>query len=334
MSDIINLHDFAARAREILDPGVLAWLDGGALDEITLRENEASFLRRRVLPRVLVDVSTIDTSTALLGARSAMPVGIAPTAQHALFHRDGELATARAAAAAGVPFVLSTMSSLTLEEVAKAGGELWFQLYVRQPVRPESLIERAEAAGYRALVLTVDAPLLGIRERDVRAGGAPAFHHANLPPDHHMDPSLNWDDLARLRDASRMPLVIKGVMTAEDARRSIDHGAQAVWVSNHGGRQLDRAPAAIDVVEEVVRAVDGRAEVYVDGGVRRGVDVLVALALGARAVFVGRPPLWALAVDGEAGVRGCLGMLEAELRNAMTLAGARSVAEVTREMVL
>ncbi len=334
MDAIFNLHDFAARAREILDPGVLAWLDGGALDEITLGENEQSFLRRRVLPRVLVDVSAIDTATTLLGVRSAMPVGIAPTAQHRLFHPDGELATARAAAAAGVPFVLSTMSSLTLEEVAQAGGQLWFQLYVRRPVPPESLIERAEAAGYQALVLTVDAPVLGLRERDVHAGGAPAFHHANLPPDHRMDPSLNWSDVARLRATAAMPLVIKGVLTADDARRSIDHGARAVWISNHGGRQLDRVPAAIDVLEEIVRAVDGRAEVYVDGGVRRGLDALIAVALGARAVFLGRPALWALAVDGEAGVRQCLGMVEAELRNAMTLIGARAVSEITREMVV
>jgi 4-hydroxymandelate oxidase len=343
MDDPINLHDIAEQARQRIEHAALEYLDGGANDEITLRENEAAFLRRRLRPRVLRDVSTCDPSTTILGAPAVMPAGIAPTAQHALFHPGGEAATARAAAGHGVPFVASTMSSLTLEEIAAAGGTRWFQLYVqRDRALTRSLVERATAAGYQALVVTVDTPVLGARERDLRLGDeAPMWVYANLGESSSrglgitaaarlIDPAITWADIDWLRGMTTLPLVLKGIVTGEDAGLAVEHGAAAVWVSNHGGRQLDRVPATIDVLEEVAGAVAGRAEVYVDGGVRRGVDVAIALALGARAVFVGRPILYALAVDGEPGVRAALRIVQDELVNAMALLGVSAVDGITR----
>lgn len=332
---LINLDDYARAARERLEPGVLAWMEGGALDEVTVRENEAAWLRYRLRPRVMRDVSSIDNSTTLLGMASTMPVGVAPMAQHVFFAPEGELASARAAADANIPYVLSTRASRTIEEVAEIGGTLWFQLYVLQsPGHPEELVRRAEAAGYAAIVLTVDVPVLGVRERDLRMGeNYPAFTYAAAPHDPHYD-TLTWDIVDRLREMTSLPIVIKGVMTGEDAALAVEHGASAVWASNHGGRQLDRVPAAIDVLEEIVQAVGGRAEVYVDGGLRRGVDVAIALALGAKAVFLGRPVLCGLAVDGEVGARDVLRILETELLNAMALLGAPTVGDVVREMVV
>ena len=331
---LINLDDYARAARERLPNGVLAWMEGGALDEITLRENEEAWRRYRLRPRVLRDVSTVDTSTTLLGQRSTMPVGVAPMAQHGFFTPEGELASARAAVAAGVPYVFSTRASRTIEEVGDVGGTLWFQLYVLEsPGHPEELVRRAEAAGYSAIVLTVDVPVLGVRERDLRLGDDyPAFTYAAAPHDPH-DMTLDWNHVDRLREMTTLPLVIKGVMTGEDAALAVEHGAAAVWASNHGGRQLDRTQAAIDVVEEIVTSVGGRAEVYVDGGVRRGLDVAIALALGAKAVFLGRPVLHGLTVDGEAGARDVLSIVERELVNAMALLGAPTVPDLVREMV-
>jgi isopentenyl diphosphate isomerase/L-lactate dehydrogenase-like FMN-dependent dehydrogenase len=343
---LINLDDYAKAAGERIEPGALAFLDGGASDEITLRENEESWRRYRLRPRVMRDVSSVELTTVLLGEKSRMPVGVAPTAQHGLFAPGAELTTARAAAAAGVPFVASTMSTLALEEIAEAGGTLWFQLYIqRDHTLTESLVRRAEAAGYVALVLTVDRPVLGQRERDLRVGaGGPIHTHGNLglvlsADDFRHDPvlvdaSLTWEVVDWLRTFSRLPVVVKGVLTGEDAALAVEHGAAAVWVSNHGGRQLDRVSAPIDVLEEIVGAVGGRAEVYVDGGVRRGVDVAIGLALGAKAVFLGRPIVHGLAVDGEAGARDVLAIMERELVNAMALLGAPSVTDVVREMVV
>jgi isopentenyl diphosphate isomerase/L-lactate dehydrogenase-like FMN-dependent dehydrogenase len=292
---------------------------------------------------MLVDVSHIDTAVTLLGERVAMPVGIAPTAQHRLAHPDGEAATARAAAATHVMFCASTSSSLSLEEIAAAAGPLrWFQFYTQDDAGPrsEALLQRAAAAGYRAVVLTVDLAVSGRRERELREQfdiGSLRFgnFHAESGLRTQDTPSaFTWDDLAWLRERSSLPLVLKGILTAEDARLAVDHGAGAVWVSNHGARQLDRSPASLDVLEEIVAAVAGRAEVYVDGGVRRGIDVATALALGARAVFLGRPILHALAADGESGVRSALAMIEAELRNAMALLGTPTIADITRAHVM
>ena len=350
MTEPLNLRDFEALARVRMEPGPFAYYAGGAGDEHTLRDNEAAFARRRFRPRMLVDVSHIDTSVTLLGERVAMPVGVAPTAQHRLAHPDGEAATARAAAAAGVMFCASTSSSLSLEEIAAAAGPLrWFQFYTQDNAGPrsEALLQRAAAAGYRAVVLTADLAVSGRRERELRESfDIGSLRFGNFPgsgvADDAVDNGLRqqdapsaftWDDLAWLRSRTTVPLVLKGILTAEDALLAVEHGAAAVWVSNHGARQLDRSPASLDVLEEIVAAVAGRAEVYMDGGVRRGIDVVTALALGARAVFVGRPILLALAVDGEAGVSSALAMLDAEVRNAMALLGTASVADISRAHV-
>jgi isopentenyl diphosphate isomerase/L-lactate dehydrogenase-like FMN-dependent dehydrogenase len=344
LDEVVNLDGFEPLARAKMDPAGYNYYVGGAGDEVTLRENIAAFRRRKLRPRVLIDVSSIDTSTELLGQRVSLPVGLAPTGLNGLADPEGEAAAARAAARAGALFCISTLSSSSLEEAAAAGGPRWFQLYVNEDrALSEAIVKRARDAGYSALVLTVDLPVVGYRERELRMPIALSDHRVgnfddllreaeDLP---HVfttlfDQTLSWDDIEWVRSISDMPLVIKGILTAEDARLAVDHGADAVLVSNHGGRQLDRAPATIDVLEEVVDAIDGRVDVYLDGGVRRGSDVMVALALGAKAVFIGRPYLFALAAGGEAGVARCLQLLSAETENAMALLGVRSTDEITR----
>jgi isopentenyl diphosphate isomerase/L-lactate dehydrogenase-like FMN-dependent dehydrogenase len=293
---------------------------------------------------VLVDVSNVDTTTTLLGTKVARPFGVAPTAQHALAHPEGECATARAAAGAGVMFCASTSSSRSLEEIAAAcDGPRWFQFYTQDNTGPRSerLAKRATDAGYSAIVLTVDLAVSGRRERELRhAWDIDANTFGNFPaePDRGagsgVPHTFSWRDLAWLRRATPLPLVLKGILTAEDTRLAVEHGVDAIWVSNHGARQLDRAPATIDALEEVVDAAAGRIEVYLDGGVRRGTDVATALALGARAVFVGRPIIYALAYDGAAGVRLALDLLADELRNVMALLGTPTLADITRAHVV
>jgi isopentenyl diphosphate isomerase/L-lactate dehydrogenase-like FMN-dependent dehydrogenase len=350
LARIVALREFEAFARLAMEPGAYDYVAGGAWDERSLIENEAAWHRFRVRPRVLVDVATIDTETTLLGQPSSMPVAIAPMAVHGVAHADGEVATARAAAAAGVPFALSTTSSRSIEEVAGGAPDArrWFQLYVQtDPGRSRELVQRAEAAGFEALILTVDLPRLGYRERDRRSGWAlpplgnfaastPATHargaHADgfgmLDAQH--DVGLTWEDLADMRSWSSMPFVLKGLLTEEDALLAVEYGVDAIVVSNHGARQLDRVAAPIDVLERIVEAVDGRTEVWVDGGVRRGIDIVIALALGAQGVLVGRPLMWALATNGEAGVTRALAILREELEIALTLIGAPTPAAITR----
>ncbi len=341
------LDDFERLAADVMEPAAFGYVVGGAGDEVTLRENRGAFARWRLRPRVLVDVAEIDTATTLLGTRVAMPVGLAPTARQRLAHRDGERGVARAASAAGVLQVVSTMSSDSLETIAAASsGPRWFQLYVHKDRGvTRALVERAAGSGYGAIVLTADFPVPGRRERELRDGFTLDWGGLGNFPDlggvdflplmaalH--DQSLGWRDLEWLRGIASLPLVVKGLLTGEDARLAVEHGAAGVVVSNHGGRQLDRVPASIDVLSEIVAAVDGRAEVYLDGGVRRGVDVLIALALGARAAFVGRPHVCALAVGGEAGVAQMLGIVRDELVNAMQLLGTPTVRDVGRAHVL
>lgn len=356
LDDLINLDDFEARAAARLPASVFAYYAGGAGDEVTVRENRAAFARLALKPRVLVDVNRRDLSITLLGRRLSCPILVAPTAFHRLAHPLGEVATARAAAAAGTTMVLSTLSTCTVEEVARAApGPLWFQLYIyRDRGATRALVERAAAAGCGALVLTVDAPLLGRREADVRhrfhlpaglsvkhleaagldrlperaEGSGLAAYFASL-----LDPALTWRDVEWLRSLTPLPLLIKGVLRADDAVRAAESGAAGVIVSNHGGRQLDTAPATITVLAEVAEALEGRAEVLMDGGVRRGTDVVKALALGAKAVLVGRPVLWGLAAGGERGVARVLALLREELDLAMALCGCRSVGEVTKDLV-
>jgi 4-hydroxymandelate oxidase len=346
-----RLEDFEPLARSRLTRTAFDYFAGGSGDEWTLRENRRAFERWVIRPRVLMDVAAIDTTTTVLGRPMPFPVVLAPTGFQKLGHPQGELATARAAAALGVTMVLSTVSTVSLEEVAGAGPPCWFQLYVhRDRGLTAELVGRAHAAGYAAIVLTVDTPVLGRRERDERNRFALpseltlANVTGNRLPDvagsglyayfaSELDASLTWQDLEWLRSLSPLPVLVKGVLTAEDAELAVRSGVTGVIVSNHGGRQLDGVPASLDVLPEVADAVAGRIEVMMDGGIRRGTDVLKALALGAGAVLIGRPYLWGLAVDGEAGVRRVLEMLHAELLLAMALAGRRRIEDLDRTAV-
>jgi isopentenyl diphosphate isomerase/L-lactate dehydrogenase-like FMN-dependent dehydrogenase len=333
---VINVADYVEEARRIVPENVWCYFEGGAMDEVTLRANVAAYGRWRFRPRMLVDVSELDLRTTLLGTEVAMPLGIAPFAMQRLLAPDGEQATARAAAAAGTLLTVSTLTTCSHAEIAAAGsGPRWFQLYVlRDRGRTLEHIAEARESGYSALVLTVDMPYLGRRERDARVG-------FTIPPDlpvayanlFETTPALTWRDLEWIRSELDLPLAIKGILTREDALLAVEHGADAIWVSNHGGRQLDHVAAGLDALPEVVDAVDGRAEVYVDGGIRRGADVLKALALGADAAFAGRAIACGLAVDGQEGVAHVLSLLEDEIRLGLGLLGCRTPAEVTRSHV-
>ena len=337
MAAPVNVWDYERLAEERLDANALAYFAGGAGDEVTLRENVAAFARRKLRPRVLVDVGGGTTATTILATEVSMPVVVAPLALQRMAHPDGELATARAAAAAGTIMCLSTAATARPAEVAAAapGAPQWFQVYVFEDrAITEDLVEEAVDSGYGALMLTVDAPFLGRRERDIRI----EFKiPEGLTPSGNIfgegfDTALSWRDLEWLA-GYELPVVVKGILTAEDARLACEHGAKAVVVSNHGGRQLDGVSATVDALEEVVDAVEGRLEVLVDGGVRRGTDVLKALALGARAVLIGRAMVWGLAVDGEAGVVHVLQLLRDEIKLGLALLGCRSPADVTRAHV-
>jgi len=352
----INLLELEDLARDKLPQGAFDYVAGGAQDEVTLRANRAAFERISLRYRVLKDVSQCDTSTTVLGQEIALPVLIAPVALQAMAHEEAEIATTRAAGAAGTIMVLSTVANTSIEEVAEsATGPLWFQLYVQKDRgATAALVKRAEAAGCSALMLTVDAPRLGRRERDLRNKYHPPadLMAKNLMPpklkrlpkaiaeqdlterlQSWLDDSLSWKDIEWLRSLSGMPLLIKGIVRADDAVLAVKHGAAGIVVSNHGGRQLDTAVAPIDVLEEVVSAVDGRAEVLVDGGIRRGTDIVKAIALGAKAVLVGRPVVWGLALDGEQGVAQALGILRDELDLAMALCGATRIDELGRDLI-
>jgi isopentenyl diphosphate isomerase/L-lactate dehydrogenase-like FMN-dependent dehydrogenase len=346
MSDPINIADLERLATEGLEPGALGYFAGGAGDERTLRRNVEAFAEWELRPRVLVDVSEVSTAATVLGQRLAMPIAVAPVALQGLAHPDGEAAMARAAASAGTAMCLSTASTLSPVEVAAAtpGGRHWLQLYVfRDRGISRALVEEATSAGYEAILVTVDAPYAGGRERDLRTGftlpaeaRVPAVEaavgHRSLTIAELfglVDPSLTWSDLEAIVAETELPVLVKGVITAEDALLAVEHGAAGVVVSNHGGRQLDRVAASIEALPEVVDAVEGRIPVLMDGGVRRGADVAVALAIGAEAVLVGRPALWGLAVDGEAGAELALTMLAEELRLALALLGCPSPAELT-----
>jgi 4-hydroxymandelate oxidase len=348
----VNILEFEALARERMSSTAYDYYAGGAEDEVTLVANRESLRRIAIRPRVLTGADDVSTRIDLMGMSLSLPVGLAPTAFNKLGHPDGESAAARAAGAFGTFMCCSTVSSTPLEDVAVAAtGPLWFQLYVyRDRNVTKDLVQRAEAAGCRALVLTVDTPRLGRRERDMRGGFTlpDGITVANLErygtPDNlrwagsssftdyvHrlMDASLTWESVEWLRSITSLPILIKGILTGEDATLALAHGAAGIVVSNHGGRQLDGAMATIDALPDVVRAVAGRAPVLMDGGIRRGTDVFKALAIGAQAVLIGRGYLWGLAADGEAGVSRVLDMLQKELELAMALAGCPTVAAIT-----
>jgi len=352
-----NLLELEDMARAKVPRAIFDYIAGGAEDEVTLRRNREAFGRWALRPRVLRDVRKRDTKTVLLGERVSMPVCVAPTSFHALVHPEGEVATARGTAAAETILIASTISTKPLEEIAAAAdAPRWFQLYVyKDRAVTEELVNRAVKAGYKALCLTADTPVLGRRERDERNAFTlpPGFGIANLKPagldgmpeveqgsafaqyvTDLLDSSLTWDDVDWLKSISPLPLVVKGIMTAEDAVLAVDHGIAGIVVSNHGGRQLDSTLGSLDALPEVVAAVRGRIEVYLDGGIRRGTDVLKALALGAKAVFVGRPVLWGLAFGGADGVRAVLDELRTELDTAMALAGCATLKDIESSLVL
>ena len=347
----INVADFERLAAGKLDAGALGYFAGGAGDELTLRDNVEAWGRWRLRPRVLVDVSTVTTAIELLGGPLSMPVLIAPVAYQRLVDPEGEVGMARAAAEAGTVMCLSTLATTRPIELAVAAppGRRWFQLYCfRDEGVTRALMAEATEAGFEAIVLTVDAPRGGNRERDRRTGfkipasvGVPSVAAAmgveravTIEETFAlMNPALGWGDLEDLASECALPILVKGLLTPEDAELAVEHGAAGVIVSNHGGRQLDRALASGDALPEVVDAVDGRAAVLVDGGIRRGIDVVTALALGADAVLVGRPALWGLAAAGADGARQVLELLREELELALALCGCPSPARLTRSHV-
>lgn len=354
--EFVNLAEIEASAAERLPLTVLDYFRGGANDEVTLRENRRAFERLALRYRVLRDVSRRSLATTVLGAEVAMPILIAPTALQQMAHADGERATARAAEQAGTILTVSTLATTSAEDVrAAAHGRMWFQLYVYQDREAtRELVQRVEAAGYEALVLTADTPILGRRERDVRNRFRlpPGVVIANLIPEGQealpqvhagsglaahatrvLDPSLSWRDVAWLASITSLPIIVKGIVRGDDAVRAASEGAAGVIVSNHGGRQLDTSIATISALPDVVSAAGDRVEVYLDGGIRRGTDVIKAVALGARAVMLGRPILWGLAIGGEHGARRVLEILRDELDLAMALCGCRDIDEVTRDLV-
>ncbi|MCC5630082.1 alpha-hydroxy acid oxidase [Nostoc sphaeroides] len=358
----INLFEYEKLAKDHLSQMTLDYYSSGAWDEITLRDNRAAFERVKLRPRVLVDVSDVydglrlrNLTTSILGQPLQLPLLIAPMAFQCLAHPDGEIATALAAASAGVGMVLSTMATKSMEEVASACDKFpdslrWFQLYIHKDRElTRALVEKAYKAGYKALCLTVDAPVLGQRERDRRNEFAlPShLHLANLATISGLDishekgesglftyfaqqlnPAVTWDDLEWLQSLSPLPLVIKGILRGDDAVRAVEYGAKAIVVSNHGGRQLDGAIASLDALAEIVAAVDGKVEVLLDGGIRRGTDILKALALGAKAVLIGRPILWGLAVAGQIGVSHVISLLQDELNLGMALSGCAKLQDI------
>lgn len=347
---MVGAWEYECRAAELLDPDVFAWFAGGAGAQRTLRDNVEAFARWRLRPRVLVDVSAASPATTVLGQPVSLPVIAAPVAFQRYVHPDGEAAMARACAAVGTVMCMSTMATTSFADIAAAAPEAprWLQLYhLTDRGRTAALIEAATQAGASALVLTVDAPVRGHRDAGPGSGfripGPEATPNvaaalADLPVgdgglESLVATTLTWRDLEWLVTETGLPLVLKGVMTGEDAHLACESGVAGVIVSNHGGRQLDGVPASIDALPEVVEAVAGRIEVLVDGGVRRGVDVVVALALGARAVLVGRPLVWALCIGGAAGVERLLDVLAEEVTNALTLLGAPRPDLVTRAHV-
>jgi len=347
--EIVSLDDYEAFARGRMDPAAWAYLAGGAADELTLRANREAYGRIALCPRVLGDFRGANTRVALFGRTFAHPLLVAPMAFHRLAHPQGEIATALGAAALEAGMVVSMQASTALEDVAAAtAGPKWFQLYLyAERSFTEALVRRAEAAGYEALVVTVDAPVHGVRNREQRAGfrlpaGVEPVNLREMPPlpvcESPFDPAYlatlpGWDSLAWLKSITRLPVLLKGVLSAADAARAVAEGLDGVIVSNHGGRTLDTLPAAIDALPRVAERVAGRVPVLCDGGIRRGTDVLKALALGADAVLLGRPVFHGLAVAGATGVAHVLKILRTELEVAMLLAGCPTIGAIDRRVL-
>jgi isopentenyl diphosphate isomerase/L-lactate dehydrogenase-like FMN-dependent dehydrogenase len=336
--ELINVFDYESLAQKRMDPGTWAYFTGGSDDEVTLRVNRSVFERVQLRPRMLVDVSTIDMKTNALGTPVNMPILIAPMGFQGLAHPEGECATARAITPAGTLMIASTFSSRTLEEIVQATtSPLWFQLSISvgRSSLAERLIQRATTAGYRAIVLTVDSPRSGNKETARRLGFHLPSQKANFEDERviHDAPPLTWEAISWLRSLTPLPVLLKGILTPEDACLAVESHIDGIIVSNHGGRQLDGLPSTLEVLPEIAQAVGGRCEVYMDSGIRRGTDVLKALALGARAVFIGRPVIWGLVINGTDGVVSVLELLRVELEQAMALAGCSTLAHINRSFL-
>ncbi|XP_010318479.1 peroxisomal (S)-2-hydroxyacid oxidase GLO4 isoform X1 [Solanum lycopersicum] len=350
----VNVYEFQELARKVLPKMYYDFFAGGAEDEYTLKENVEAFHRITIQPRILVDVSRIDMSTVILGHKTSAPIILAPSSAHQLAHPEGEVATARGAAACNVIMGLSFMSTCTVEEVASSCNAVrFFQIYVfKKRDVTEFMVRRAEKNGFRAIILTADTPRLGRREADIknkmisfRLRNFEGFISTDVVSDkgsnlaayaeETLDPSLCWKDIAWLKSITKLPILIKGVLNGEDGTtmKAIEAGVVGIIVSNHGARQLDYSPATISVLEEVVQAVQGKVPVLLDGGIRRGTDIFKALALGAKAVMIGRPVIYGLAAKGESGVKQVIEMLKNELELTMALAGCCTVDDITRSHV-
>jgi len=355
-NQLVNVFDYEAAARETLPRTAYDYYRSGANDEITLHENHSAYERIKLKPRVLRDISKRDLTTTILGQTVSMPIMVAPTAFHAMASPEGEVATVRAAGKADCIMILSTLSTKSIEEVMpEATGPVWFQLYVYKDREATlSLVERAVSSGCSAIALTVDAQIWGRRERDIknRFRLPEGLSIQNLMPagrgqfpeeqadsglaayvSWQFDQTLCWKDVEWLCSKAKVPVLLKGVMHPEDARLAIDHGAAGVIVSNHGARQLDTVPATIEVLPEIVEAIDGKIEVLIDGGIRRGTDIVKAIALGAKAVGVGRPIIWGLAVNGEQGAARILSILRKDFELAMRLCGCTTIDEIQKALV-
>ena len=354
--DLVSVFDYEAAARKKLPKTAYDYYRSGANDELTLHENHAAYERIRLKPKVLIDTSKRDLTTTVLGQTLSMPIMVAPTAFHCMAHPEGEVATARAAGKAGALMMLSTLSTSSIEEVLpEATGPVWFQLYVYKDREATlSLVERAVSHGCTAIALTVDAQVWGRRERDIknRFRLPKGLSIKNLMPagkgdfpdekadsglaayvTWQFDQTLTWKDIDWLCSKAKVPVLLKGVLHPDDARRAADHGAAGIIVSNHGARQLDTVPATIEALPHLVEAVDEKLEVLIDGGIRRGTDVFKAIALGAKAVGVGRPIIWGLAVDGEQGAKRVIDIVRKDFELTMRLCGCATLADITQDLL-
>ncbi|XP_074119335.1 2-Hydroxyacid oxidase 2 [Sminthopsis crassicaudata] len=346
---LLCLSDFKAYAKDHLPKSTWEFIEGGADECITRDENISAYKKIHLRPRILRDVSVVDTRTTIQGSEISFPVCIGPTAFHCLCWPDGEQSTAKAAQAMNICYITSTFCTCSYEDIVACApnGLRWFQLYIQQDRQiTKKLVQKMEALGYKALVLTVDVPALGNRLQDKRNrfflpepikmknfNVDIEENSESLLPVSKIDSSASWKDIAWLRSITQMPIILKGILTKEDAELAISYNVQGILVSNHGGRQLDTVPASIDALAEVVNAVQGRIEVYLDGGIRTGTDVLKALALGARCIFLGRPILWGLTYKGEEGVQQLLNLLKQELHRSMAFTGCRSISEINKDLV-
>jgi 4-hydroxymandelate oxidase len=337
MTPPVSLRDFERLASSAMPRAAWEFISSGAADELTVRWNEEAFGRVRLHQRALVDVSRLDTRIRLLGRERPHPIFLAPTSNHTLVHPEGEVATAHGASAAGATLVVSTFADKPLDEIARAAGQpCWHATYVmKDRGRTRDLLGRAEAAGCEAICIPIDSPVVGARDREHRTYRFPRdpISFLNHPADYWRYPTT-WKDIDWVRERTRLPLVLKGILDPEDANRGIQAGAAAIYVSNHGGRNLDTLPATLEVLPEIAEKVAGRVPILLDGGVRRGTDVLKALALGARAVAIGRPYLYGLASGGADGVRGVINILRNELEMAMALTGRPTIASIDRSVIL